>query len=86
MASRLSACVGLDGLSGFQYVDFLRERVVGEFVNDTLHATATQQSPVLNASVLRRALAKGFNDRSARTTLLFGFDVALACQNFSGTP
>lgn len=86
MASRLSARLGLDGLSGFQYVDFLRERVVGEFVNDTLHATATQQSPVLNAPVLRRALAKGFNDRSACATLLFSFDVALACQNFGGTP
>jgi hypothetical protein len=85
LASRISARIGIDGLSGFQYVDLLRERSVSEFVKDTLHATAAQQCSALNTLVVRRALKKGFDDRSARATLLFALDIALACQNFGGT-
>ena len=85
MASRIAARIGIDGLSGFQYVDLLQERSVAEFVNDTLHASAAQHSSVLNPVVLRRALAKGLDDRSARASLLFALDVVLARQNFGVT-
>jgi hypothetical protein len=85
VASRITARIGIDGFSGFQYVDLLRERPVADFVNDTLHASAAQQSPVLNPLILRRALAKGLDDHSARATLLFALDVVLAWQNFGVT-
>ena len=85
VASRIMSRIGIDGLSGFEYVDLLRERPVAEFVNDTLRASAAQQSPMLNALVLRRALAKGLSDRSARATLLFALDIVLARQNFGIT-
>jgi hypothetical protein len=82
LASRITTRMGVDGLSGFQYVDVLRERAVADFVNDTLHGSAAQQCPLLNPRTLRRALLLGLNERSARPMLLFAFDVALAWQNF----
>jgi hypothetical protein len=85
VASRITARLGMNGLSGFQYVDLLRERPVAEFVNDTLHASVAQHIPVLNPLALRRALAKGLDDHSARATLLLALDVVLAWQNFGVT-
>jgi len=85
LASRVMARMGIEGLGGFKYVDLLRVQSVSEFVNDTLHAEAAQHSPVLNPVVLRRALAKGFDDRSARAMLLFALDVVLASRNFGVT-
>lgn len=82
VASRITARIGIDGFSGFQYVDLLRQPRVADFINDTLHARVAQQCPVLNPFILRHALAMGLDDQSARATLLFALDVVLARQNF----
>ena len=80
MAARLTARTGLDGFSGFQYIDLMRKRPVAEFVYDTLRA---QRCAVLDPLVLRRALETGFDDRSSRAMLLFALDVVLAQQSFA---
>jgi hypothetical protein len=82
VAARITGSIGIDGLSGFQYVDLLRERPVAEFVYDTLRSGAAQRCSVLDPLVLGRALAVGFGDPCARATLLFALDVCLAQRNF----
>lgn len=76
------ARMGISGLSGFQSVDLLEKGPVVEFVYDLLWSNEAQYSSVLNQAVLRRALVKGFGDRSARAVLLFALDVVLAQRNF----
>ena len=79
---RTMARMGISGLSGFQSMDLLKKRPVAEFVYDLLGSNGAQYSSVLNQAVLRRALVKGFGDRSARAVLLLALDVVLAQRNF----
>jgi hypothetical protein len=86
LALRTMAQMEISGLSGFQSMDLLEKRPVAEFVYDVLGSNAAQCSSVLNQAVFRRALAKGFGDRSARPALLFALDVVLAQRNFGVVP
>lgn len=82
LAARIIARTRIAGLSGFEYQDLLQKRPVAEFVFDTLDSSTARYSPVIDQTVLRRAQAKGFGDRSARKTLLFALDIVLAQRNF----
>jgi hypothetical protein len=79
VVARMTVRTGLDGFSGFQYVDLMREPRVAEFVHDTLRG---RPASVLDQQALRQALDRGFDDRSSRSALMFALDVTLAQDNF----
>lgn len=75
----------IQGFYGFQTVDIMRDKNVGDFVRDTISSELAMGGSVLNKDEVNKALGRPLSDRNALNLIMFAMDVASARRTFSNS-